>query len=225
MARDLSSAWVVSPGDHAGVTRLVEVARLADPARAHDGEEDIAGRAAADPRGGGVLAKGNPPSAAALGRIESWDEPTGLWMDLWIPPGAHAGSGAALWRAIVEHCARERVDLVRAAVPENHVETLAFLASRGFAEVERDQESVLRMRERPPLPSLARGVQVVSLAQNPDLLAGVREVDAEALLDVPGEDGVALAMPDEAWWACRIDRGEFRPATIVAACEEERVLA
>lgn len=215
----------VGAADAGALGELVDVGRMALGARMHHGAGDIARQLRAADRNVALISPGDPPSAALFGDILAWDEPRGLWMDLWVPDGAHQGSAAGLWEAIARHCRAHGVDGLRTVVTEDRAATIAFLTRRGFREVERDQEVVMRMTARPAVPDAPDGVEVVTLAERPGLLSQLVALDEETVGDIPGEEGVDVAPSNEGVWASSLESGVFRPSTTVMAVAGDGVLA
>ncbi|MFL6003187.1 MAG: GNAT family N-acetyltransferase [Nocardioides sp.] len=93
-------------------------------------------------------------------------------------PSEHrrAGVGTALLRALADHCARLGVPSLRSGVDD--AGSLAFADRFGFAEVDREVEQVrwVGVGEEPPRSSsLPDGIQVVTLAERPELWAACFE--------------------------------------------------
>jgi mycothiol synthase len=79
------------------------------------------------------------------------------------------GAGAALLRALADHCAGLGVPSLRSSVDD--AGSLAFAERFGFAEVDREVEQVRAVGDEPPPPALPGGLEVVTLAERPELWA------------------------------------------------------
>lgn len=197
--------------------RAVAVARACDPGDvAHP--DAFARAAARDPHHTVLVAgDGDAAVAAELGRIDSWNEPTGRWMTLWIPAGLHdSPQAAALWGAVVAHSAAHGVDRVRGAVPADRHAELAFLGARGFGEVERSQRVALRLAAEPAPAEAPPGVALVTLAERPGLFDQILEIDGDAIPDIPGD---AADVPDRPFWRDSLADGTYRATTTVFAVD------
>lgn len=188
------------------------------------GPADFRHDAALDPRHALLLATaaGVDAAVAELCRIESWDEPHGLWLRVWVLPGHHGTAWPALWAAVLGHSARHAVTLLRTGVPVDQDTTLTLLTAEGFREVERSQRVRLPLTERPAPPVPPPGVALVRLADDPALLDDLVALDAETVPDIPGDGGDA---PDRAWWEERLAARDFDPRTVVAAVSAGRAVA
>lgn len=105
------------------------------------------------------------------------------------------GVGTALLRALAEHVAGLGFTAARATVEDEG--SLAFARRFGFRQVGREVEQVRSVGEREPHPRPIPGVEIVSLADRPEL--GVRayhELAAEALADIPVEPRLEISAED-----------------------------
>jgi len=89
------------------------------------------------------------------------------------PEHRRAGVGTALLRALADHCAGLGVPSLRSSVDD--AGSLAFAERFGFAEVDREVEQVRWVGEEPPPSNLPDGVEVVTLAERPELWAACFE--------------------------------------------------
>ena len=200
------------------------IARAWDPEEVADAR-GFARRAGRNP-GSTVLVAGAGSGAvgAALGPILAWNEPSGRWLSLWIPAGLHATAQArALWREIVAHGAGHGVSHLRMQMPVDRGADMAYLAARGFVEIERSQRVSLRIDVEPPPVVAPEGLELITLAARPELFGQILEVDREAIPDIPG-DGADV--PSAAYWRARLDDGTYRASTTVFVVDEDgRALA
>lgn len=92
------------------------------------------------------------------------------------------GVGSALLRALADHCQGLGLPRLRASVDD--AGSLAFAAHFGFVEVDRQVEQVRTVGDEPPPSAQPAGVDVVTLAQRPELWADCFETfGKEALAD------------------------------------------
>ncbi len=206
----------IDTGDDAALARAVDAIRAVDPDAAR-GAVDVRAAAAREPRHALMLARGIGVALAELGTIESWDEPTRMWLSLWVASTDEAGTlTSALWDAVAAHARRHGVDGLRAGVRDDRASALRVLTERGMREVERSQSVVRRMDTRPQAPAAPPGIALVTLAQRPGLLEDILAIDDEAIPDIPGD---SADPPGAGFWRDKLAAGEFVPATVVAALE------
>lgn len=138
---------------------------------------------------------GRAVGAATVGRIYVFapDHPA-LWAIVGVvPESRRAGIGERLL-AEVSLVARSRgkTELyLRCA--EDRPEAIEFLAHRGFAEVERSKTVRLELSGR-PVPTVAppAGIELTTLAAQPEFVEGVHAVAIETFPDVPGREPMAV---------------------------------
>jgi GNAT superfamily N-acetyltransferase len=105
-----------------------------------------------------------------------------------LPEHRRRGIGSALLSALAVHCTNLGLPTVRASVDDS--ESMRFAHRFGFVEVDRQIEQVRAMSDEPPPSALPAGVEVVTLAQNPELWSACfetfgREVLADFALYTP----------------------------------------
>jgi len=109
------------------------------------------------------------------------------------------GVGRALYEE-VSHRARAlgKIELY-AGAPETDEASLAFLRRRGFREVSRSQQASLELADAAGEPSAAGadGIEVVTLAERPELASGAYNVAREAIPDVPVGEPLVVGSEDE----------------------------
>ena len=107
-----------------------------------------------------------------------------------LPEERGAGVGSALVAGVAGWAAGTGLEAVEGYVAEDDAESLAWAGRRGLAEVGRDSWLALDLRAVvPPAAAPPAGVQIVTLAERPELLSGVYEVAREAYPDIPGHEG------------------------------------
>lgn len=167
---------------------------------------------------------GRVVGAATVGRIYVHPpEFPALWATIDVLPGARrAGIGTALLGAASDR-ARE-LDKPELFVPasEAQPEGIEFLVHRGFREYERAKAVELPLAAlAPPFPEQPPGISLTSLAERPDLVAGVHAVALETFPDIPGGDE-PIAVGDLREFRARdVDRPSIPPDAFIVAVEEE----
>lgn len=165
-------------------------------------------------------AAGRAVGAASTGRI--WMHEKGFerfWLGIWVPSEARRrGVGTLLYAALSEVARTAGKTGFQTELSEAYADGHRFLANRGFVEIERakmvrlDLAGVSAPASRPP-----SGINLVTLAERPDLLAGVHAVAVEAFPDIPSTDEPVDPGTLEAFTARDVDRtGIPRDAFFVA---------
>ena len=151
--------------------------------------------------------------------IVGWHSPPGVGrVMVVVPPGARgSGVGAALL-ARLAHWLRERgCTEAIAGVSETDDMSMAWAERRGFIEVGRSSILVLDLAEiTAPAVSAPPGVEVVTLAERPELAPALYDVYLQAVPDIPGEADAELE-PFDDWLANDMQGAGDRPdATFIA---------
>ena len=190
--------------------RLVTIVRITSP-EAPTSLDEIHWSDAIYPGTTRLLAEldGRAVGVATVGRIYMFPpEFQALWASIGVLPEARrAGIGERLLREISD-VARERgkTELyLRCA--DDRPDAIAFLAYRGFTELERSKMVRLELAGRHPPPvAPPSGIEFTTLAARPDLIEGVHAVALETFPDVPGGDE-PMAVGDLAEFRARdVDR-------------------
>jgi GNAT superfamily N-acetyltransferase len=169
-------------------------------------------------------AGGRPVGAATVGRIYVLppDFPA-FWATIDVLPGARRrGIGNALLTAVSEEARLAgKTDLHIPAVA-SRPEGIDFLLHRKFTEYERAKGVELPLAGMSaPTIELPSGVELHSLAERPDLVAGVHAVAREAFLDIPGGDA-PMAAGDLAEFRARdVDRPSIPKDAFFVATDAE----
>lgn len=134
---------------------------------------------------------GTPVGTATTGRI--WMHERGyerFWLGIWVLPEVRGlGTGSALYRATSDAARAAGKTGFQTELSEVHADGHRWFARRGFVETDRDKIVRLDLAglSRPD-PALPAGFRLTTLAEQPDLLAGIHEAATEALPDVPTSD-------------------------------------
>jgi mycothiol synthase len=111
-----------------------------------------------------------------------------------LPEARRQGVGTALLRELAGHL--ERLGYDRAGTILDDADSLAFAEQFGFREVDRDVEQVRSIGDE-PWPELPPGIQVVSLAERPELFeCAYREPALEAFEDFALDRRIEISLED-----------------------------
>jgi GNAT superfamily N-acetyltransferase len=134
------------------------------------------------------------------------------------------GAGTALYEAISKWASQRRADELEVSVSGDDPESLSYAQRRGFTEDRRQVGLVLSLSSVSPLRvEPPAGIEIVTLAQRPELARGMYEVDLEIHPDIPGFDDVALE-PFEDWMAHNMQRPTDSPEAAFIALEDDEVV-
>lgn len=133
------------------------------------------------------------------------------------------GAGSALYREASRWTREQGVDQLE-AVAEDGTDGMTFALRRGFVEKERNRRAVLALADVEPLPVAApEGVEIVTLAERPDLAAQLYEIYCEATPDIPGEEDDRLP-PYGEWLEHTMTGPGDRPDAVFVALAGGRAL-
>jgi GNAT superfamily N-acetyltransferase len=208
--------------DLAAIARVVNVATPDNPSSV----EEMRWSDATYPGTARFLAEeaGQAVGSATAGRIYMYppDFPA-LWGAVEVVPDARRhGIGAALLLAISDHTRSTGKAALHISTSGARPEALAFLRRHGFEEYERSKTVRLELsgRRAPPIDPL-RGVQLTSLEERPELVAGVHAVAIETFPDIPG-GGEPVAAGDLTEFRARdVDRPSIPRGGFAIAVETE----
>ena len=110
-----------------------------------------------------------------------------------LPRSRRRGVGTALLRALVVHAERF-ADEASALVDDEG--SRAFAARFGFREVDRQVEQVKTLADEPPPPPLPDGVEVVTVAERPELLREAYPLACKGYADMATDKPVTVALED-----------------------------
>ena len=146
----------------------------------------------------------DPVACGGTGRIHHYAPGFDAWMaELAVRDGHRGrGLGTALYAHLSAAARAAGKSALHVLVTEASPEGLAWLERRGFREWERTRRVELDLAsvdER--IPESAGGLEIVTLAQRPDLMPAVHAVALEAFGDIPGSDEAHFAGSYEEWIA------------------------
>jgi mycothiol synthase len=137
---------------------------------------------------------GEPVGAATTGRMHVFgpDHPR-FYLGIWVLEQARCrGAGTALYRATSERARAAGKTGFRCWASEAHPDGIAFFRGRGFEEEDRSKAVALDLRglrgaagmpmRAAPAPD---GFTLVTIADRPDLIAGVHQAAVEAFPTIP----------------------------------------
>jgi GNAT superfamily N-acetyltransferase len=137
---------------------------------------------------------GEPAGAATTGRLHvySADHPR-FYLGVWVlADSRRRGAGSALFRATSDRARDAGKTGFRCWVSEAHPDGLAFVRGRGFTEEDRSKSVALDLRSLRgpaalPIPKAiaTEGFTLVTIADRPDLVAGVHRTAVEAFPSIP----------------------------------------
>ena len=128
-----------------------------------------------------------------------------------VPELRRRGVGRALYRAISEHARELGREWLWGRVRDDDPETLAAVVAHGFTETGREPLVAVDPQRAPPAGPVPDGVEIVSLAERPDLARAAWEVEVEAIQDVPAPDALT-ARPFERWVDYNLEGPDALPA-------------
>jgi mycothiol synthase len=106
-----------------------------------------------------------------------------------LPEHRGHGVGTRIYEALSEHARRLGRESLWGRVREDDAASRDFVGNRGFREAGREYEVVLDTALADTSSSAPDGIELVSLADRPDLEQAVYEVDCEVGADVPRPEG------------------------------------
>jgi mycothiol synthase len=138
-----------------------------------------------------------------------------------LPECRGRGVGGELLGSVSEHARAAGRSELWGRIRADDAVSLAFARNRGFREVGREQDVVLDVLRAPI--GVAEGIDFTTLAERPDLVRGVYELDAEVSLDVPMH-GEQVAMTFERWHAENLEGPGAMPEAYVVALDSGKVV-
>jgi GNAT superfamily N-acetyltransferase len=177
------------------------------------------------PGGARFLAEdgGDPVGAATVGRIYMYPaDYNALWATIdVVRTHRRRGIGSALLDAVRGHARSAGKTALHVPASEARPEGVAFLAHRGFAEIERAKAVRLDLGGlTAPTVDPPPGVRITSLAERPDLVADVHAVAIEAFADIPGGDRPPDPGSIDDFRARDVDRGAIPPGGFIIALDD-----
>lgn len=114
-----------------------------------------------------------------------------------LPEARRRGVGTALLRELTRHAASLGVDEAVAHVDGRDRGSIGFARRFGFKEIDREVQQVRRLgHEREPAASLPETLEVVTIAERPELLRRAYELAREGYADMATDRPVTIAHED-----------------------------
>ncbi len=201
----------------ADLEAMIAVRTLANPERRPPRLENLRHNLDADDTLVYLVARqdGEP---AGCGFVHPWPEEFAMGHCIVVPERRGQGIGSALL-AEPGRCAQSagRQEL-QGDVTESDTESRAYLERRGYEVVGGEQAVALDLATHDPEPArLPAGVEIVSLADRPELAEALYEVGTEAAADIPGIEGTITL---EQFRALELDRPTRRHDLFFVALAE-----
>lgn len=141
-----------------------------------------------------------------------------------LPEHRGQGVGTRLYEALSEHAAALRLTALWGRIQEGDAESRRFAEKRGFREVSREFEVVLDVAEADTSGDPPPGIELVSLAEQPDLEQALYDFDVEVSPDVPSLEEGHEPMTFERWHATYLEGPGAMPAACIVALAEGEVV-
>jgi mycothiol synthase len=141
-----------------------------------------------------------------------------------LPEHRGQGVGTRLYEALSEHAARRGLASLWGRIEEGDAASLRFAGNRGFREVAREYQVVLDVADADLAGDAPDGVELVSLAEHPDLVRPVYDVDVEVGPDVPSHEEGHDPMTFERWHATYLEGPGAMPAACMVALVDGEVV-
>lgn len=209
-----------SDGDSAAITTVRNTAHPEDATSI----EDMRWSDATYPGSTRFLAEvdGRAVGVATVGRIYMHPpEFEALWATVDVLPEARRqGIGGELLTAVSGRARAAGKSFLHIPATDAHTDGVTFLARRGFTEYERSKMVWLDLAGRTaPDVDLPDGISLTTLAERPDLVAGVHAIALEAFVDIPGGDEPESAGDLAEFRARDVDRPGIPPDAFFVGVE------
>jgi GNAT superfamily N-acetyltransferase len=132
------------------------------------------------------------------------------------PDARRRGIGAALLRELVAHASTLDVDRLSSMVDDEGSKT--FAERHGFSEVDRQVEQVKTLGDEPRPPPLPEGVEVVTIAERPELLREAHPLAVQGFADMALDGSATISLED--WLS---DEATYPEGSLVALAGTEIV--
>jgi mycothiol synthase len=133
------------------------------------------------------------------------------------------GVGSALLGSLSEHARASGRDELWGRIRADDSASLRFARNRGYREIGREQDVVLDVGRAPIGAAHVEGIEFTTLADRPDLVRAVYELDVEVTPDVPMH-GDQVPMTFERWHAANLEGPGTMPEAYVVALDSGEVV-
>ncbi len=142
-----------------------------------------------------------------------------------LPEHRRQGVGTRIYEALSEHARTLGRESLWGRVREDDAASRDFVRNRGFREAGREYEVVLDTAHAEAFPEPPAGIDLVSLAERPDLERAVYEVDCEVGGDVPRPEGDDFdGQPFDRWREQYLEGPGAVPDAMIAALAGDAVV-
>jgi len=142
-----------------------------------------------------------------------------------LPDHRRRGVGTQIYEALSEHARTLGRDSLWGRVREDDDESRSFVRNRGFREAGREHEVVLDTLLAELPSDRPAGIELVSLAERPDLERAVYEVDCDVGGDVPRPEGDDFeGQPFARWREQYLEGPGAVPDALIAALAGDEVV-
>ncbi len=141
-----------------------------------------------------------------------------------LPEHRGRGIGHRLYEAVSEHARGRDLNTLYGRIVDGDATSLRFAESRGFQEVGREYEVVLDVAAADTSIEPPPDIELVSLADRPDLERAVYDVDAEVGPDAPSHEEGHEQMSFERWHADYLEGPGAMPSACVVAIADGEVV-
>lgn len=141
-----------------------------------------------------------------------------------LPDFRRQGAGATIYRALSEHARSRGLTSLWGRIREDDADSRRFAEHRGFSEVGRELEVVVDVTAADAPGDLPTGIELVTLAERPELGQAVFDVDTEVAPDAPSHEETREAMTFERWHAEYLEGPGALPSACVIALADGEVV-
>jgi mycothiol synthase len=141
-----------------------------------------------------------------------------------LPEQRRQGAGSTIYEALSEHARRRGLTSLWGRIRGDDKESRQFARARGFTEVGREHEVVLDVARADLSGEPPPGIELVTLAERPDLTQAVFEVDAEVAPDAPSHSDAREPQTFERWHAEYLEGPGALPSACVVALADGEIV-
>jgi mycothiol synthase len=163
-----------------------------------------------------LAVRGDEPMGCGVGRPSSIAGSLYAMVRV-LPEHRRLGVGGTIYRALSEHARGRGLTSLWGRIHEDDADSRRFAENRGFSEVGREYEVVLDVAVADASAEPPPGVELVTLAERPDLAQAVFDLDAEVAPDAPSHAEGHEPMTFERWHAEYLEGPGALPSACVIA--------
>jgi GNAT superfamily N-acetyltransferase len=141
-----------------------------------------------------------------------------------LPEHRRHGIGHRVYEALSEHARGRGLNLLWGRILERDAASLRFAESRGFQEVSREHQVVLDVAAAETSIEPPPEIELVILADRPDLERAVYDVDVEVGPDAPSHEEGYEQAPFDRWHADYLEGPGAVPSACVVAIADGEVV-